>query len=77
MGQAKVEEAPVVIVACGDTKGWCNGDLEEMLQLGAVHGYGGPEERESARRNIKKFLGGDPGALGGSDPILLSGSIAT
>ncbi len=70
MGQAKVEEAPVVIVACGDTKGWCNGDLEEMLQLAAVHGYGGPEEHESARRNIKKFLGGVPGALGGIGPDL-------
>src|SRR5436305_7789829 len=30
-GQAKVEEASVVIVACGDPQGWKNGDLEEML----------------------------------------------
>src|SRR5271170_4012836 len=27
--QAKVEEASVVIVACGDADGWRNGDLEE------------------------------------------------
>jgi nitroreductase len=31
--QAKVEEAPVVIVACGDQDGWRNGDMEEMLRL--------------------------------------------
>jgi nitroreductase len=30
--QAKVEEAPVVIAACGDHDGWRNGDLEEMLK---------------------------------------------
>jgi nitroreductase len=30
--QAKVEEAPVVIVACGDQDGWRTGDLEEMLR---------------------------------------------
>jgi nitroreductase len=30
--QAKVEEAPVVIAACGDPDGWRNGDLEEMLK---------------------------------------------
>src|ERR1700733_14565458 len=32
--QAKVEEASVIIVACGDADGWRNGDLEEMLRLG-------------------------------------------
>jgi len=32
--QAKVEEASVVIVACGDADGWRNGDIEEMLRLG-------------------------------------------
>lgn len=31
--QAKVEEASVVIVACGDQDGWRNGDVEEMLRL--------------------------------------------
>lgn len=70
MNQAKVEEAPVVIVACGDTHGWCNGDLEEMLRLAAVHGYGGPAEHESVRRNITKFLGGTPGMMGGIGPDL-------
>lgn len=70
IGQAKVEEAPVVIVACGDTLGWKNGDLDEMLRLAAGHGYGGPAEHQSARRNITKFLGGAPGTMGGIGPDL-------
>jgi nitroreductase len=70
MGQAKIEEAPVVIVGCGDTQGWRNGDLEEMLHLAAIHGYGGPAEHESTRRNVTKFLGGDPGVIGGIGPDL-------
>jgi nitroreductase len=70
MDQSKVEEAPAVIVACGDTQAWCNGDLDEMLSLAAQHGYGGSGEHESARRNIKKFLGGTPGTVGGIGPDL-------
>jgi nitroreductase len=70
IGQGKLEEAPVVVVACGDMRGWCNGDLEEMLHLAAVHGYGGPAEYESMRLNVTKFLGGVPGALGGIGPDL-------
>ncbi len=35
--QAKVEEASVVIVACGDRDGWRK-DLEEMLRLGRAAG---------------------------------------
>ena len=41
LGQAKVEEASAVIVACGDPEGWRHGDLEEMLRLARQHGYGG------------------------------------
>ena len=70
MGQAKVEEAPVIIVACGDTLGWKNGDLDEMLQLAASHGYGGLAEHESARREVAKFLGGIPSNTGGISPDL-------
>src|SRR5437588_10054579 len=40
MNQQKVEEAPVVIVACGDTLGWRE-DLEEVIRLGQEHGIGG------------------------------------
>ena len=36
--QAKVEEAPVMIVACGDADGWRSGDLDEMLRLGRLGG---------------------------------------
>jgi nitroreductase len=36
--QAKVEEAPVVIVCCGDEDGWRNGDLEEVIRLGEAGG---------------------------------------
>src|SRR3989442_15572319 len=41
MGQSKVEEAPAVIIACGDSQGWKNGDMEVMISLGASQGYGG------------------------------------
>lgn len=66
LGQSKVEEAPVVIVACGDPCGWKNGDLEEMLRLGDTHGRAA--ESEAARRSITRFLGGEPGNLGGIGP---------
>jgi nitroreductase len=53
--QAKVEEASVVIVACGDADGWRNGDLEEMLRLGREGGM--PENyAEQARQNIPNYL---------------------
>jgi nitroreductase len=57
--QPKVEEAPVVIVACGDADGWRNGDLEEMLRLGRVGGM--PENyAEQARVNIPNYLSNHP-----------------
>jgi nitroreductase len=57
--QAKVEEASVVIVACGDADGWRNGDLEEMLRLGR---QGGMTENyaEQAAVTIPYFLGNHP-----------------
>jgi len=57
--QHKVEEASVVIVACGDSDGWRNGDLEEMLRLGREAGM--PENyAESARVNIPNYLANHP-----------------
>ena len=51
----KVEEAPVVIVACGDTDGWRNGDLEEMMRLGREGGM--PENfLEQMRGHIPIYL---------------------
>ena len=53
--QPKVEEAPVVIVACGDEDGWRNGDLDEMIRLGREGGM--PENyAEQARQNIPNYL---------------------
>jgi nitroreductase len=53
--QAKVEEASVVIVACGDADGWRNGDIEEMLRLGREGGM--PENyAEQAKTAIPEYL---------------------
>ena len=53
--QGKVEEAPVVIVACGDMDGWRNGDLEEMMRLGRDGGI--PENfLEQMRSHIPIYL---------------------
>lgn len=67
-GQAKVEEASAVVVACGDPQGWKDGDLDEMLQLAAQHGFGGPKEHEGARQSVTGFLGGTPSSIGGVTP---------
>jgi nitroreductase len=57
--QAKVEEASVVIVACGDADGWRNGDLDEMLRLGREGGM--PENyAEQFRANIPSYLSNHP-----------------
>ena len=57
--QPKVEEAPVVIVACGDADGWRKGDLEEMLQMG--RGGGMTENHaEQARQTIPNYLSNLP-----------------
>lgn len=67
-GQAKVEEASAVVVACGDPQGWKNGDLDEMIRLAAEHGYGGDKEHQGTRAAIQSFLGGTPGQAGGVSP---------
>lgn len=67
-GQQKVEEASAVIVACGDPKGWKDGDLEEMLRLAKKHGYGDESVHEMIRANITNFLGSAPGEAGGVQP---------
>ena len=67
-GQPKVEEASVVIVACGDPQGWKNGDLDEMLKLSAEHGGGTPAEHEARRQAITGFLGSTPGSPAGIAP---------
>ncbi len=64
MGQPKVEEAPVVIVACGDPAGWRHGDLEEMLRMGNERGF--PESgNDAARRAVTGLLSGQTGTAAG------------
>src|SRR5580765_6730036 len=67
-GQAKVEEASAVIVACGDPQGWKDGDLEESIRLAKHHGVGGEAEHQGARNGVTGFLGGTPGTIGGLAP---------
>jgi nitroreductase len=57
--QAKVEEASVMIVACGDADGWRSGDLDEMLRLGRL---GGMTENyaEQAKSTIPNYLSNHP-----------------
>jgi nitroreductase len=57
--QPKVEEASVMIVACGDADGWRSGDLEEMLRLGRAGGM--PENyAEQAKTTIPNYLSNHP-----------------
>jgi nitroreductase len=52
--QAKVEEASVVIVACGDADGWRK-DLDEVLQMGREGGM--PESYAAqARSSVPSYL---------------------
>lgn len=60
MNQAKVEQAPVVIVACGDTEGWKNGDLDEMLRVGREHGFDDERQIEKTRKTVSSALSSQP-----------------
>ena len=59
MNQEKVEEAPVVVVACGDTLGWRE-DIEEVIRLGQEHGIGGDVWAQRKRKNVIADLGSHP-----------------
>ncbi len=67
MKQPKVEEAPVVIVACADLEGWRNGDLDEIIRLAQQHGYGDEARHAAMRKNIANFFSA-PGNAGGLAP---------
>src|SRR5271157_5424589 len=64
MKQPKVEEAPVVAVACADLEGWRNGDLEEIIRLAQQHGCGDETRYASMRKNVAGFFGSTPGTAG-------------
>lgn len=68
MNQPKVEEAPVVIVACGDPEGWRKGDLDEMLRLAKQNGYGGDKEHEQLRQTVTGAWSSPPGSAMGVAP---------
>jgi len=67
-GQAHVEEASALIVACGDLHAWKNGDLEEMLRISSEHGFTDPVQQERVRRQVNGLLGRAPGKVGGLEP---------
>jgi nitroreductase len=67
-GQPKVEQASVVIVACGDPLGWKDGDLEEMLRISAQHGFNDTAALDRIRQAVSSLLGGPPGKAGGVEP---------
>ncbi|HEX8927078.1 MAG TPA: nitroreductase family protein [Terriglobales bacterium] len=69
-GQPKVEEAPVVLVACGDPEAWRgeNGDLEKMISLAKEHGMINDDVAKVIRTNVTNFLGNTPADAGGVSP---------
>jgi nitroreductase len=67
MGQPKVGEAPVVIVACGDAKGWSN-HFDEIFEEGNRRGIGSKEGNEKVKQMLQGFLGGTPGDAAGLAP---------
>jgi Nitroreductase len=68
LNQPKVEEAPVVLIACADVEGWKNGDLEKLIALAQAHGYGNEARYASIRKNVSTFFTAAPGASGGIAP---------
>ncbi len=59
MNQQQVEQAPVVIVACGDTEGWRE-DLEEVICIGREHGFNDEAQIQRKRKNVSGDLGSHP-----------------
>ena len=70
--QPKIEQAPVVIVACGDPEGWRTGDLDEMLRLADELGYGDPSRREKTRATAEEFLSGPDSDIWLSRNVMLA-----
>jgi nitroreductase len=54
--QPKIEQAPVVIVALGDSEGWREGDLDEMIRIGAEYGFAHPSKSGDMRSKIYKYF---------------------
>jgi len=58
--QPKVAQAPVVIVALADPQGWREGDLDEMIRIGAEHGYAHPSKSGEMRQLIHDYFSQHP-----------------
>lgn len=65
--QPKVEQASVVVVACGDASAWKHGDLDEMLRISKQHGFT-DEQNEKVRQAVTGLFGGVPGNAGSLEP---------
>jgi nitroreductase len=59
MNQEQVEQAPVVIVACGDTTGWRE-DLESIIRIGRDHGFCDQTRIDRKRTNVTRDIGSHP-----------------
>jgi nitroreductase/uncharacterized membrane protein YphA (DoxX/SURF4 family) len=59
LNQAQVKQAPVVIVACGDTQGWRE-DLEEMVRIGREHGFNDEQRIAKKRKMVMEDLTSQP-----------------
>jgi nitroreductase len=68
MNQPKVEEAPVVVVACADLDAWKAGDLDEVIRIAQAHGHGDEARYASMRKNVTKFFTAKPGSSGAVAP---------
>ena len=67
MNQAKVGEAPVVIVACGDPDAWKN-EADEVFRMGNERGIGLPADNEKRKQGMESYFGAAPGEAGGNAP---------
>jgi nitroreductase len=56
MNQGQVEQAPVVVVACGDTTGWRE-DLESIIRIGRDHGFSDQTRIDRKRTNVTREIG--------------------
>jgi nitroreductase len=59
MNQEQVEQAPVVIVACGDTEGWRR-NLETVIDIGRQHGFTDESRIDQKRANVMRDLASHP-----------------
>jgi nitroreductase len=59
LDQEQVEQAPVVIVACGDTSAWRE-DLERVIEIGRERGFTERDRIDRKRANVIRDLGAHP-----------------